>query len=104
MRKVIVTRILLAVHLIGVALVLFNLWRANYQLTSIIIPQSLKATVEKPIIICVIASSVTFVISVGAHYFSKNILSICVSAITIIYIWAPGLLPFLPSDMRVIVS
>jgi hypothetical protein len=65
MRQVVVTRIIFGIHLLGIALLIFNLWRANYQHTSIIIPHSLKATVEKPIIISLIVSSTTLIISVG---------------------------------------
>jgi hypothetical protein len=104
MRKVIFTRILLAVHLFGVALVSYNLWKTNDQLTSPLIPESIKPIIDKPIITCIIVSSATFIISASAYYFSKNILSMCVSAITIIYICDPGLLIFLPASMQVIVS
>jgi len=87
MRITVVTRILLSIHLLGIAILIFNLWMTNYQLTSPLIPQSLRTFAEKPIIICLVASSIAFIISASAHYFSKNIVSICVSALAIVYVW-----------------
>jgi hypothetical protein len=102
-RKMLLTRIILAIHFLSVAIVMSNLWRANHEMASPFIPQVTKSAVQNRIGICLILSSTALIVSTTAHYYSKNILSMCISAITIIYIWAPGLLPFLPQTLQLIV-
>ena len=99
MSKVILARVLLGIQLIGLCLLLINSYRAIDQLQSLLTPQIIRASVQKSIAVTLGISVVGFIAAIVAHYFSKNMLSICISVVCTIYMFFPGLFPFAPTGI-----
>jgi uncharacterized membrane protein len=99
MSKVILTRVVLVIQIIVLCLLLYNSYRANYQLKSPFIPQTIKASVQQSMVFTLGVSLAGLITAATAHYFSKNTASICISIIFIIYMFFPGLLPLVPTGI-----
>lgn len=93
MTKVILTRVLLGIQLIGLCPLLINSYRTNDQLQSLLNPQIIRTAVQKSIAVTLGISLAGFSAAMVAHYFSKNVVSICISVICTIYMFFPGFFP-----------
>jgi hypothetical protein len=97
MSKIVLARIFLGIQIIVFCLLLYNSYRANYQLKSPFIAQSIKASVQTSLLITLSISLVGLIMAAAAHYFSKNTAAICISIIFIFYMFLPGLFPIVPT-------
>ena len=86
MTKMVVSRISLSLHFILTLFVVTRYFRVKYQLTSPFIPLSTLNEIAKPFFFDLVVMGGTFAVSLSLYFFSKNLLSIVISAFSFIYI------------------